>query len=101
MTGPLVVLAKLAITVIAAITRPQHARCPDGYHVERARADGTYECARPYGCRDRAGARGGWDSTCEGEQRFRGELYCTGGTRAITNADGATVGCQPHGWRDE
>jgi hypothetical protein len=95
-----IVLAAIAFVgfFVAAVCRPQSVSCLRGFHVEGVHRDGTFECARPYGCREYRGPRGGFASTCDGEQRYPAVIHCTGGTRGITNYDGDTVGCQPRGW---
>jgi hypothetical protein len=100
-TSPWWILVTLIAFFIAAITAPTRARCDRqlGFHADGARRDGVVECARPFGCRDSRGPRGGWTSTCQGEDRYASEIYCTGIAQPILDTDGVTVGCQPGGWR--
>lgn len=97
MRADLILLALLAFFA-AAVLRPPRMRCLPGFHADGVRRSGYFECARPYGCRDMRGPRGGWTSTCDGEDRYGGKLWCTGGTEPILDRDGCTVGCQRGGW---
>jgi hypothetical protein len=100
MADPASVVLTLIAFLMTAIGRPTHMRfCSLSFHVEAARADGSFQIARPFGCYDYIGPNGGWTSRCAGEIRVCANLYCTGGTRAIIDADGCTVGCQRGGWQ--
>jgi hypothetical protein len=94
MLGPvLCTLLTLAAFAYAIAMHPSRATCPTGWYTSQVRRDGVYRCARPYGCREYRGPRGGWTSECAGADEVSGVVYCTGGARAVT-ADGLTVGCQ-------
>ena len=86
------------LLLVAVAARPEHGRCAPGFHADGIRRSGYFECARPYGCRDAQGPRGGWTSTCAGEERVGSRIYCTGGTQPVLDGDGVTVGCQRGGW---
>jgi hypothetical protein len=75
-------IATVVALCCAAVTRPQHARCPpgQGWYVNGIRPSGRFECRRV----DAPGV-------------IHGHLYCTGGTHPIvvlTDREARTVGCQ-------
>lgn len=78
-------IGSLILLCVSFVTEPTHATCGDRWYVDRVSAAGFYACRRtmngdlPESMRP-AGVRFGW-------------IYCTNGTRAVTNVDGVTVGC--------
>ena len=89
------VVLSLLLFFLAAITRPQHARCPSGWFLDRGvRASGVYECAPLPPAHYVRTKRGGWIDASKGEGgAVESAIYCTGGQVAITR-DGTTVGCE-------
>ena len=75
MTAATSILLTLLTFFIVAVTHPRRVPCLPGFHAE-ALHDGVFECARPYGCVDHRGPRGGWTSTCEGEDRYAAAIEC-------------------------
>ena len=92
MTAPLLLLS-LLVLLASSFTRPQHATCPPNWATYAIHRDGLFTCGHPYSCQDHFSLHGGWTSECEGLSELAGRIYCTGGSRPVTN-DGVTVGCQ-------
>ena len=90
----LIVLSLLAF-FLAAVCRPNKARCPDGTWLDRGvRASGVYECAPLPPAHYVRTRRGGWIDASKSEGgAVESAIYCTGGTHAVTN-NGVAVGCQ-------
>lgn len=96
------ILLSLIVFFVTAVTRPDHARCPDGFHLDGARSDGVYRC-RPRSTLPDRPSRGhepdDVDDPTLDDRELLGRIYCTGGTSPIV-VDEKTVGCQRGGWRE-
>lgn len=91
----LTLIVGLFVGLVTQCTRPERARCPDGYDVRAGiRRSGDFECwPRPVGDPDYDGTYGKPERGTQSDAIIRGRIYCTGGTQPIV-VDYLTVGCQ-------
>lgn len=81
------------VFVIAAFSRPTHARCPRGWWLpEGIRRSGEFTC-RPAPVGGDDDALTGRDTATQSPAELSGQIYCTGGAVPVVNGD-RVVGCQ-------
>jgi hypothetical protein len=68
--------------------------CPRASYVDGVKPDGVYQCRMPYGCRERQGPRGGWDSRCDGALEYTRRVFCLPDEIAVVDLRGI-VRCEP------